>query len=58
METLAERFAVKCADDGEVLYFDFDPKAVEDQEGDVGIITFSDGSRWFNDAASGNTWTA
>ena len=57
-QTIADRFAAKCSQEDEVLYFDFDPKATEDQDGDVGIITFSDGSKWFNDAATGETWTA
>jgi len=56
-KTLSEQFAVKCLGPDEVLYYDFDPKATEDQDGDVGIITFADGSKWFNDAATGRTWT-
>ena len=43
--------------DDDVIYYDFDPKATEDQDGDVAIITFSDGSKWYNDAATGETWT-
>ncbi len=40
--TLADEFA-----ELDVLLYDFDPGATEDQDGDVHRITFSDGSqRW------------
>jgi hypothetical protein len=56
-ETMAQQFAAKCAREDEVLYYEFDPKATEDQDGDVHITTFSDGSKFYNDAATAKTWT-
>jgi hypothetical protein len=46
---------LRAADAPSIMLYEFDAKATEDQDGDVHVTTFSDGSKFHNDAATGET---